>query len=170
MRAAAPFMSSFIVYLLGLAVTVGALRKARASLHRARYVAAGVFLFAGLAAALFSLTADERPVFANSRLLLAPNQPVGEAKGIYPGRVVWVWDKNSTNENCTNLFGDGWFLANNTNMSVVDVMVSDAVKGLAGKPNITERAMLGTLIAKRFSFEQIKSARAVGRMTLLLLR
>jgi hypothetical protein len=27
-----------------------------------------------------------------------PNQPFGEAKGINPGRVVWVWNPDATNE------------------------------------------------------------------------
>ena len=33
---------------------------------------------------------------------LGPNVPIGEAKGIFPGWVVWVYNPYTTNENCTN--------------------------------------------------------------------
>jgi hypothetical protein len=138
MRAAAPFMSSFIVYLLGVVATALAFKKARKNLVKARYLAAWVFILIGMSAAIFTLTSDERPVYANSKLLLGSDQPVGIPGGIFPGRVVWVWDPTATNENCTNTFGDGWFLPKNTDLDVVQTMVDDAVKRLSGKTTIAE--------------------------------
>jgi len=138
MRAAAPFMSSFIVYLLGVGATAFAFKKAKKSFVKARYLAACVFILIGMAAAIFTLTSDERPVYANSKLLLASNQPVGIPGGLFPGRVVWVWDPAATNQNCTNTFGDGWFLPKNTDLDVVQTMVDDAVKQLSGKATISE--------------------------------
>ncbi|OGU25877.1 MAG: hypothetical protein A2X66_01910 [Ignavibacteria bacterium GWA2_54_16] len=136
MRAAAPMMSSFILYLLAVTGTLLAFKRAKRSLGNASYAAATFFILLALSTAFLSLTGDERPVFADSKLMLGPNQPVGVPKGVFPGRVVWVWDPQSTNENCTNTFGDGWFMEKNTNMSIVNSMVTEAVTRLAGKTTI----------------------------------
>lgn len=136
MRATAPMISSFIVYLLGTATAAVAFKRAEKHLINAKYLAACVFVLIGTGSAIFSLTRDERPVYANSKTLLGLNEPVGIAKGLLPGRVVWVWDADATNENCTNVFGDGWFLPQNTNLEVVDEMAADAVKRVAGEETI----------------------------------
>ena len=138
MQAAYPFMSGFIAYLLGIAATMFAFKKSKKGFMNARYIAAFAFLFISVIAALFTLTADSTPVYANSKLMLGPNQPVGIARGVFPGRVVWVWDPKSTNENCTNLFGDGWFMEKNTDLTVVNSMLADVVKKLSGKNTIKD--------------------------------
>ncbi|MCX6142456.1 MAG: DUF362 domain-containing protein [Ignavibacteriales bacterium] len=138
MRAAAPLMSGFILYLLSVTGTLLAFRKARRSFANARYAAAMFFILVVLSTAFLSLTEDEIPVYANSQLLLGPNQPIGVSRGLYPGRVTWVWDPTSTNENCTNTFGDGWFLPKNTNIDIVNKMMSDAVMNLTGKTAVAE--------------------------------
>ena len=132
-RAAAPIMSSFFVYMLGMASTALLWGKSKKLLHNMRYLAAGALVLAALAVGIVSSADDAPPVYANSTLLLGPNQPIGVPRGIFPGRVVWIWDSSATNERCTNVFGDGWFQSNNTNMSVVNAMVSDAVTKLTGK-------------------------------------
>lgn len=138
MQAAYPFMSGFIAYLLGIAATMFAFKKSKKGFMNARYIAAFAFLFISVIAALFTLTTDSTPVYANSKLMLGPNQPVGIARGVFPGRVVWVWDPKSTNENCTNLFGDGWFMEKNTDLTVVNSMLADVVKKLSGKNTIKD--------------------------------
>jgi hypothetical protein len=138
MRAAAPLMSGFVLYILSITGTIFALKAARRKLKESKPVAALILITLVVAGSFLALTGDEQPVFADSRLLLGPNQPVGIPKGIFPGRVVWVWDPQSTNENCTNTFGDGWFMEKNTNFSVVNTMVADAVTRLAGKATVRE--------------------------------
>jgi len=137
MQAAAPLMSGFITYVLGLFATALALKKAQAKYAQAKPLAVAVFVLAAITVGSFTLTHEQVPVFANSQLLLGANQPVGTPRGIYPGRVVWVWDPSSTNEKCTNTFGDGWFLPKNTNIDVVTAMLADAVTGLTGKATVT---------------------------------
>jgi hypothetical protein len=73
----------------------------------------GMFLFvggdhAGSRAGVPMLQSDE-----------LPNMPVGLARGIHPGRVVWVWDADATDENCTNEPGDYWFQDDNVNAQVI---------------------------------------------------
>jgi len=95
----------------------------------ARVVAA--LVAAGFAAA--AVAADPAgPVFATASI--AANQPIGAAKGIFPGRVVWVHDPAAVNQNCVvDAPGHGWFLRENNNQAVIDGMVSIALRNLAGR-------------------------------------
>jgi uncharacterized membrane protein YphA (DoxX/SURF4 family) len=77
-----------------------------------------------------------------------PNEPMGIAKGLYPGRVSWVWDPESTNPDCENRTtetgrfdeekDDAWFLDRNTNQAVVDKMVADGIRSITGKRNLNK--------------------------------
>ncbi len=138
MKAAAPLMSGFVMYLLGLMVTALALTKARVKYAEARPIAVSVCVCAAIVAGFLTFSYEERPVYANSQLMLDANQPIGIAQGIYPGRVVWVWDSSATNERCTNAFGDGWFLSKNTSIDVVTRMFADAVTELTGKATVAD--------------------------------
>jgi hypothetical protein len=60
------------------------------------------------------------------------NSPVGEAKGISPGRVVWTRDADATNWNGTT--GHWWDDAN-TNQRVVNRMTSRLLLDLTGQKN-----------------------------------
>jgi hypothetical protein len=138
MKAAAPLMSGFVMYLLGLMVTALALTKARVKYAEARPIDVSVCVCAAIVAGFLTFSYEERPVYANSQLVLDANQPIGIAQGIYPGRVVWVWDSSATNEKCTNAFGDGWFLPKNTSIDVVTRMFADAVTELTGKATVAD--------------------------------
>lgn len=70
--------------------------------------------------------------------LEAPNSPMGTAKGIFPGRVVWAYDPDATNEDCTNTWGDGYFMEKNTDQAVVDDMVEDVIKKLTEQNTIAD--------------------------------
>jgi hypothetical protein len=71
-----------------------------------------------------------------------PNQPVGKAQGIVPGRVSWVWNPAATNPNCANkpVSGeireenyDAWFMDKNTSQEIVDRMLADGICSMADK-------------------------------------
>ena len=57
-----------------------------------------------------------------------PNEPIGTPRGVNPGRVVWAWNPDATEE---DLYGY-WWLKQNNNQLVIDEMVSDGIKNLAG--------------------------------------
>jgi hypothetical protein len=60
-----------------------------------------------------------------------PNLPVGVAKGLHPGRVVWAHDPKAT-----AWAGPGhghWWESNHTNQAVVDSMMSGVVQSLGGQ-------------------------------------
>jgi thiosulfate dehydrogenase (quinone) large subunit len=79
-----------------------------------------------------------------------PNEPIGKAQGIFPGRVSWVYNPLATNPNCTNtttLSGmhdendDVWYMDKNTNQEVVDQMVEAAILSITGKNDIKKAWM-----------------------------
>jgi hypothetical protein len=71
------------------------------------------------------------PGFTVSAAVPEPNQPMGEAKGIHPGRVVWVHDPEATDWKGP---GDGhWWEAGHTRQDRVSEMVSQAVRSLTGQ-------------------------------------
>jgi hypothetical protein len=69
-----------------------------------------------------------------------PNQPFGQAKGVNPGRVVWVWNPDATNKNCIPGFDtqDWYWLPQNTNEKVVGTMFRDSVMKLTGKSTVKD--------------------------------
>lgn len=59
-----------------------------------------------------------------------PLNPMGEAKGVFPGRVVWVHDPDATDWKGP---GDGhWWEANHTSQERVNAMMSRALRELTG--------------------------------------
>lgn len=79
-------------------------------------------------------TAADRPGHVFATASVAANQPMGIAKGVYPGRVVWVHDPSAVNQSCVvDATGHGWYLSENNNQAVIDGMVSTALRNLAGK-------------------------------------
>jgi len=128
MKATAPIASSFVIYLLSLAGSVVFFRKALSVLM--------------IVAALGTLTLMNNttnakaysPVTEKFSDPLGPNAPIGEAKGIFPGRVVWVYNENATNEDCTNEDNDdAYWLNKNCSQALVDQMFSDGLLSLTGE-------------------------------------
>jgi hypothetical protein len=139
MRVAYPIASTFILYLLGLATSAFALDRTKKYWKTSRYWTAAAFIVVALVAGFLSFQADQPPVFANSSYLDTANAPIGVARGIFPGRVVWDRNPDATNENCRNRsFGDAYYLPQNTNMAVVDGMVRESLLKLTGKSTVRD--------------------------------
>jgi hypothetical protein len=144
MQVAAPFMSGFVVYLLSLGGITLALRKAKKSLYSARYWAAGAFIIVAFAGMIFSLTNGIQNSAASTLTATGPddgpNQPIGKAMGVNPGRVVWIWNPEATNENCISTFEtQNWYWKpENINEKVVGSMFRNALNKLTGKVTAAE--------------------------------
>ncbi len=148
MRAAAPVMSAFILYIISLAGTVLVFRKAKTQFKKSRYVIAGGLVL--IAVSLFALASNLniKKIYAqyksSNATALVANTPYGEPRGIFPGRVVWAWNPDATDKNCTNKLNDasrgvdGYFLAKNNNQAVIDGMLSDAVTKLTGTATVKD--------------------------------
>ena len=129
-RAAFPLASSFVLWLVGLAGSIAMFRKARRYFVHARLVAAVMCL--GLSVGIVWLLLDpvQRPAAAMDVPL--PNLPLGVARGVQPGRVVWIHDPNATDWDGYNST-QPWYDDAHTDPAVVQKMVSRAIRGLAGE-------------------------------------
>jgi hypothetical protein len=144
MQVAAPLMSGFVVYLLTLGGITIALRRAKKSLISAKYLASGAFLLIALTGMVFTIIHNNQDSAASALPGTGPedgpNQPIGKALGVNPGRVVWIWNPKATNENCISCFNtqDWYFKPENTNEKVVGSMVRSSINKLTGKTKLTE--------------------------------
>jgi len=128
-RVAAPLASGLVVWLLGVLASVSAARKARHYVYQSRYVIAGICIAVSVGVFWLALSiTEEKPALADAP---APNAPVGVAKGLHPGRVVWVYDPDATDWEGP---GHGhWWETSHTNQAAVDQMMSRAIRALAGE-------------------------------------
>ena len=132
MQVAAPIMSGFVIYLLSLVGSVAAFRKAKLRFKQSRYLYGALFMFLALAGSLFVLSRETGNASAksNKEWIVIPNQPVGTAKGIFPGRVAWVhdpavatWDGKTGN----------WWDENVTSQPEADKMLNESLTTLTGE-------------------------------------
>jgi len=148
-RVAFPLASSFVVWLLGVFGSAMVFHRAKRALQRSRLAVAWVALLTGVVAG--ALTVGVLLHEPAEALLLyprdyewVPNEPIGEGKGIFPGRVVWVRDPNACD-------WDGWQSGgywsgfdpggnhiHRVDQNVVDTMMENAVKWLTGKDNAAD--------------------------------
>ncbi len=144
MRASYPVMSAFVVYIIGMVSSVFLFRK-----NLAKYA----MVIALLVSVFFAFKSGTDDSNATAPLVLKSysyytdqaNQPVGVAKGIFPGRVVWVHNPALTNENITHAYNttnlnnsDVWYMDKNCNQAISDSMLVSAIRRISGKYNIKE--------------------------------
>ncbi len=141
-RVAFPLASGFIVWLLGLTGSVVAYRRATHLFARARYVAAGICLVAGIAFVwitlpTYSSSAMNVPAASDPPLV---NQPIGIGKGVHPGRVAWIYDPAAATwpGNDGNTSQPYWHSDTCTNPQVVSQMMSKSLRLLAGADSDTD--------------------------------
>ncbi len=133
-RAAAPLAGGFLVWVAGALASASLHRKAKELWKQSRVMPACVCLVAVaiLGIGVFVNFAD-RAALADDPV---SNQPIGVAKGLYPGRVVWAH-----NPNATRWEGPGqghWWADNRTDQAVADSMMSAAIRRLAGRASDRE--------------------------------
>lgn len=131
MRASAPFMSAFVLYLIGLTSTIY-LFKEKKGRHLLLKSALGIVFVISL---LFSFNTSTSLVDAT---YFEPNQPIGVAKGIFPGRVVWVYNPAATNADMANTSVDNWSMDINCNQNQVEAMLFSGLRRVGGKSNVKE--------------------------------
>jgi hypothetical protein len=148
MQIAAPFMSGFVTWLLAVAGLTAISRKTKMKIFNVR-AGATILLVTGVVVAMAVMPSNseqqQREAVVSTETRTGPedgpNQPMGEAKGIFPGRVVWIWNPDATNEkfehNDTEK-GDFFPFPANNNEKVVGKMFHDGVLKLTGKKNISK--------------------------------
>ena len=132
-RVAAPLASGFVIWVLGMIGSVAAFRRAKKLLRAKRIVMACLMLTLAVGAIYWPMSIYSRQAEAGVWIPSDPvNTPVGEAKGIFPGRVVWAHDPDATSWNGTT---GSWWNSSNTNQTVVSQMLSDVLNDIAGANN-----------------------------------
>jgi hypothetical protein len=131
MRISMPLASGFIIWLAGMFGSSLLLYRGKVLLKRHQRRAACVCLLLGVVAgAVFLLGQPSGLVLAEQQVA---NDPIGEAKGVHPGRVVWIHDADATDWLGP---GDGhWWEPAHTDYTVVDEMVSLSLRRLSGQNN-----------------------------------
>ena len=119
MKTAAPFMSGLVIYLLSVWAGGTAFKRFKLNWAKSNYGKAFGFLTLLIGASMLFFAYNNNFSFSTNSLIQSDpvNTPIGSAIGYYPGRVVWAYNPDATNENCKNINGDYWF--QNTNKALV---------------------------------------------------
>jgi len=133
---AAPLASGFMLWVIGLSAPTVIYRRVRLLLRQSRYVLAAIGAVTAVTIICSSISASENnpaaAVFSPSEPV---NSPMGRAKGINAGRVVWVHNADATSWDGST---GNWWDDRNTDRKTVDAMVSSAITGLTGKSSDSE--------------------------------
>lgn len=132
MKAAAPLMSAFVIYLLSFSGSMVAFRKARNHFKKARYLYAAIFFIFAMLGALMLLTAKTDNAYAGTTDTnsVMSNSPIGVGHGIFPGRVVWVFDPEVAKWDGTDRY---WWDEKSTSQTETDKMFAGMLTSLTGK-------------------------------------
>jgi hypothetical protein len=123
-RVAAPVASGFVVWLLGIAGSTLAFREAKAQFQRARRLTGVLCILAAIVGIAGAMSTGDEP----ARAAYSPhpaNEPIGVARGLRPGRVVWVYDPAVTDWPGPGT-GARWY--EHVDQAVADGMVSLALR------------------------------------------
>ena len=128
-RAAFPLATGFVFSIAGLIGSAFIYRKGMKFLRQSRWGFASASLAVAVVMGIVTLVSmPDSPVLADPRIR---NDPIGLAKGIHPGRVVWVHDPDATDWE-----GPGyghWWESDHTSQVVVDQMLASAIRRLSGE-------------------------------------
>lgn len=146
MRAAAPIMSSFVIYLLGISVSMFSFKRFRSLVRRSRYLAGSAFLLLSILAFGFVFLHDQKDAISkalnpvDNSFPADSNDPIGIARGLQPGRVVWVQDEGATNENYVPQTGsnDLWYSNDNADEAVISSMLEKSITSYAGVEDLSD--------------------------------
>jgi hypothetical protein len=145
MRVSAPIMSGFVIYLLAVAGLTAISRKSKKKIFNVRYWSMFLLLTGVIAAMAISPSNNTETAFQTTETRTghedSPNEPIGVPKGIFPGRVVWVWNPDAKNEKFehNNFDNYDWFISpQNNNEKVIGKMFHDEVLKLTGKKDTKE--------------------------------
>lgn len=127
-RAAFPLASGFVIWLAGAIGSITAFRRAKRCFAQSRYILCVILISVSVGSVwLAQGITTEKTLRADEP---TSNAPIGTAKGVHPGRVVWVHDPDATDWDGP---GNGyWWENSHTNQAVVNQMMSRAIRALSG--------------------------------------
>jgi hypothetical protein len=144
--------SACVLWMLSLAGSSVLWRRGREHCRRSHFARAWVC--AGVAVLLALLAATNLPKSGLRAGATKFHGPLGVAQGIHPGRVVWVHAPDATDW-AGYQSPEPWWQTNHTDLAVVEAMVSQAVRGVAGETSDAP--------AWEALFRHFNDARGLGR-------
>jgi hypothetical protein len=137
MKVAAPLAGGFVAYIAGMAIALFSLKKAAHLFGKKKSIFAAALVLCGVAVGMFTVlktdSESHAAILAPDSLFVPsdpPNNPMGVARGIFPGRVVWMWDSTAARWNGSSNY---WWSETNTIQTVVDSMLSRSLCKLSGQ-------------------------------------
>ncbi len=130
-RVAFPIASGFVLWVAALLGSAAAWRKARAP----RLALGRACLWLMVAGAGLAFVTVNLPVFRSVAGPAPAHVPLGEAKGIFPGRVAWVHAPEATAW-AGYASPEHWYQENHTDLAVVEEMLAKAVESVAGQSSV----------------------------------
>lgn len=133
-RVAFPLASGFVAWLIALIGSAAAYKKAKLAVMHSHYVAAAICIAVSIGFIWGAMnTTNQNPVYAHEPIV--HNSPIGDGKGVFPGRVAWIHDPNAAN--WTGWDGKTtppyWHSDESTDPDIVAEMMSDALRALTGR-------------------------------------
>lgn len=132
MQVAMPIMSGFFVWLLSVTASWLAYKKARQKLLNERYIAFTAFMLIGIACTVLVVTSNSLFVNASVKPWCEANNPIGIARGIHPGRVVWAHNPEIATWDGKTGF---WWEDKYTNQNETDLLLKESLLTLTGNKN-----------------------------------
>jgi hypothetical protein len=136
-RAAFPVASAFVIWVCASLAGIFSLAGLRRLVHRYKWAAVSVCALTLVASGLWlvrsrAIAAAEIATHYNFVPKLQ-NEPLGVARGVYPGRVVWARDPKAAHwtgqiESTT----EQWWMDSSTDQARVDAMLSNTLRQLTG--------------------------------------
>jgi hypothetical protein len=136
MQIAAPMMSGLVIWLLSVTGAMFAFKNAKLKFLEAKYLAAVLFVLAGIFFVnLYTVETKAKSAAGNLEIWYKPNVPLGVAKGMYPGRVVWSHNPKIASWDGKTGF---WWEDNHNNQQETDKLLKETLLNLTSKQ--TEKA------------------------------
>ena len=131
-QAAMPLASGFVIWLVSLVSSVTLFKRAWRLLRVSRRALGYVCLAAAVVMGVVSLAhLPDESTQADESEGWGSHGALGQGQGIHAGRVVWVYDPDATNWEGYDS-PKHWWQSDCTDLAVVEKMVSQAIRGVAG--------------------------------------
>jgi len=138
-QAAYPFASGFLLYFAGLLTSFYAYTRAVAKFREKQFVPFLGLLVVAITISVITVSPPEDNYAAIYKTAVVdPNNPIGEAKGVIPGRVVWYHHPDATDENWSTTSSDNYNSNAHTNIDTVERMVNESILKLTETSSIKE--------------------------------
>jgi len=137
-QTAYPFAGIFLISLGSFLASTYAYTLAFANFRRKKFIPFFFLLIVGLITTTFvSFGPWETNAATYKTAVVEPNNPMGEAKGLFPGRVVWYHNPNATNENWSSNSSE--YISNtNANKDTVEKMVTASILKLTETTSVKD--------------------------------